>query len=107
MGAVLPFGVPSLRREKEDLVRSVFFYGPSGSGKTMLARGIAHACGARWFELSPSRLFKKNRDGEMFFEDAKRMQHFIHVVFDVAKFLRPSVIYINDVDQLFPENPGV
>ena len=35
------------------MTRALLLYGAPGSGKTMLAHAMAHACGARLFNISP------------------------------------------------------
>ena len=38
------------------MTRTLLLYGAPGSGKTMLAHAMAHASGARLFDVSPRRV---------------------------------------------------
>lgn len=92
---VLPFGCPDVR-EKFGFQPSILFYGPTGSGKTMLSRAIANSCGARWFDLSPSRISDTG-----IAHSKSDLEMLVHLTFDIAKYLSPSVIYIDEIERLF------
>jgi len=99
---VLPLGCPALREaDKFGIVPSMLFYGPSGSGKTTLARSIAISCSARWFDLSPQRICESGICTSK--EDIEKI---VHLTFHVAKYLKPSVIYVDEIEKIFEGGKG-
>jgi len=99
---VLPLGCPALREtDKFGYVPSILLYGPSGSGKTTLARSIAISCGARWFDLSPARICESGICTSK--EDIEKI---VHLTFHVAKYLKPSVIYVDEIEKIFEGGKG-
>jgi ATP-dependent 26S proteasome regulatory subunit len=70
----------------------VLLYGHAKSGKTMLTHAICNEAGANLFNLSPHVL---NREGV-------NLQKLVQVVFRVARALAPSVIYLDEVEKVFP-----
>lgn len=99
---VIPFGCPELRKpERFGFVPSMLFYGPKGSGKTMISRSIASSCGARWFDLSPSRICQSG-----LMTCKKDIEMIVHLTFHVAKYLKPSVIYIDEIEKIFEGGKG-
>jgi hypothetical protein len=73
--------------------RGVLIYGPPSSGKTLLSRAIASETGSLWINLSPSVL-----EGKV---EGKEVGKLISRAFRVAKAFAPSVIYIDDAEQVF------
>jgi len=92
---VLPLGTSSIR-SKICPIPSICFYGPPGSGKTKLSRSIAHSCGARWFDLSPARICDTGLTNTK-----KDLEMIVTLTFDVARYLKPAVIYIDEIERLF------
>jgi ATP-dependent 26S proteasome regulatory subunit len=50
---ILPLGSQYVK-DTTPLINAVLLYGAKGTGKTMLARAVAKATGAVWFDLSPA-----------------------------------------------------
>jgi len=75
-------------------LNTLLLYGPSGSGKTLLSKAIASETGSTWFDLSPKNIERKLGTKS----DIARM---VHMVFQVAIDLAPSVIYIDDAEKVF------
>lgn len=69
-----------------DIVRGVLFYGPPGTGKTTVAKTIAKESG--WAFLSTT--------GPDLAADPKLLEE----IYSKAKSLRPSVIFIDEADQV-------
>ncbi|CAD7971149.1 unnamed protein product [Amoebophrya sp. A120] len=92
---ILPLSSLSIRQKIPYAARSILFYGPKGSGKTMFARAIASEIGATFFDISPSVIEGK-------YTMAKTgAALLIYKVFLVAQDCAPSVIYIDQIDQIF------
>lgn len=99
---VLPLGCPALREaDKFGFVPSMLLYGPNGSGKATLARAIAASVGARWFDLSPRRIC----ESQLCVGEAD-IEKIVHLTFHVAKYLKPSVIYIDEIEKIFEGGKG-
>eukprot|EP00927_Polykrikos_kofoidii_P073274 TRINITY_DN6931_c0_g2_i1.p1 TRINITY_DN6931_c0_g2~~TRINITY_DN6931_c0_g2_i1.p1 ORF type:complete len:859 (+),score=195.27 TRINITY_DN6931_c0_g2_i1:130-2706(+) len=94
---VLPLAAPDLRQKApESLVaRSLLLYGPKGTGKSMLARAIATETGATFFDLSPAVIDGKSTQGKL------GSSLLIYKVFLCAQDMAPSVVYIDQIDQVF------
>jgi SpoVK/Ycf46/Vps4 family AAA+-type ATPase len=97
----LPLAATDIRQKApEDLTaRSLLLYGPKGSGKSMLARAIATETGATFFDLSPAVIegTPDKASGNAKLENAK----LVYKVFICAQEMAPSVIYIDQVEQVF------
>ncbi|TEB15657.1 hypothetical protein C9890_0600, partial [Perkinsus sp. BL_2016] len=68
---------------------------PPGNGKSTIARLIAHETGAAFFDLSPKTIEGKYNLGKT------GAALLVYKVFLAAQELAPSVIYIDDVDEVF------
>jgi len=94
----LPLGCKALR-QKMTPIPSLLLYGPRGSGKSFLSQCIAHTTSSRWFDLSPKNLFPEE-DQETTLT-TKEISKIMHLTFEMAEFLQPSVIYIDEVEKVF------
>merc|ERR1712060_334569 len=94
---VLPLAQTDIRQKAPiDLAaRSLLLYGPKGSGKSMLARAIATETGATFFDLSPAVIEGKSTQGK------NGSVLLVYKVFVCAQDMAPSVIYIDQVEQVF------
>lgn len=77
-------------------MKCVLLEGLAASGKSYLARLCAAESGCALFNLSPDRLARAEASGE----NPKSLMKY---VFQAAKTIAPSVIFIRDVDAYFPE----
>jgi len=75
----------------------VVVYGPSGSGKSALSRAVACEANCVWFDLSPKIVDKWSAS------DIERIPVLVHMVFELATVLAPSVIYIDECDKIFAQ----
>lgn len=94
----LPLGC-KLLREKMTTIPAILLYGPPGSGKSFLSQCIAHTTSSRWFDLSPKNIFPE--DGTETTLTLKEISKIMHLTFEMAEFLQPSVVYIDDVERMF------
>ena len=90
---IIPLGSGYVR-EKSKQPSTCLLFGPSGCGKTALARAIATETGANFLNLSP-----KNIAGKF---PGKQSTMMLHMTFKVAKVMAPSVIYVDEIEQVFP-----
>jgi len=77
-------------------VRSFLFYGPAGTGKTLVVRAIATETRSVVFDLSPLSI-----EG-LYVEDKKASDKMIALVMCAAKEYAPSLIYIDEVEKVWP-----
>jgi len=94
---VLPLAQTDIRQKAPmDLAaRSLLLYGPKGSGKSMLARAIAAETGAAFFDMSPAVIEGQCTTGK------NSSALLVYKVFTCAQDMAPSVIYLDQVDQVF------
>ncbi|KAG0618322.1 hypothetical protein M758_4G054500, partial [Ceratodon purpureus] len=91
--AVLPMA-SELVHENAPYVRTLLLHGGRKTGKTLLAHAACTAAGATFFNLSA-----KIIDGK--YQGPKPIARMLQIVFKLAKIMSPSMIYIEDVDQVF------
>jgi len=89
----LPLGC-SLLRSKMTVIPAILLYGPSGSGKSFLSQCIAHSTSSRWFDLSPQNVLNSELT-------TKELSKIIHLTFEIAEYLQPSIIYIDEIEKIF------
>ncbi|XP_068405892.1 IQ and AAA domain-containing protein 1-like [Eschrichtius robustus] len=90
---VLRLGSPDIH-SMAPLIRSILLVGPSGMGKKMLVKTVCTETGANLFDLSPGNLQGK-------YPGKTGVQTLVHIVFKVAPYLQPSVIWIGDAEKNF------
>uniref|UniRef100_A0A8C3YP81 IQ motif containing with AAA domain 1 like n=1 Tax=Catagonus wagneri TaxID=51154 RepID=A0A8C3YP81_9CETA len=90
---VLRLGSPDIHA-MAPLIRSILLVGPSGTGKKMLVKAVCTETGASLFDLSPSNLQGK-------YPGKTGVQMLLHIVFKVARYLHPSVIWIGNAEKNF------
>uniref|UniRef100_A0A8C6DAR3 IQ motif containing with AAA domain 1 like n=1 Tax=Moschus moschiferus TaxID=68415 RepID=A0A8C6DAR3_MOSMO len=90
---ILRLGSPAIH-SMAPIIRSILLVGPSGMGKKMLVKAVCTETGANLFDLSPENLQGK-------YPGKTGVQMLLHVVFKVARYLQPSVIWIGNAEKTF------
>lgn len=86
------------RRFGVGMPNGFLFYGPPGCGKTYIAKRLAEELGFPFFELSPSSVATPYIHGAV-----SNIQDIFSKALDAA----PSIIFIDEIDGLFPDRAGL
>lgn len=92
----LAFGIAVARKPAGvtiDVVRNVLLYGPPGTGKTLLAAAVSNGLLATFYSVSVADLLSK------WFGESSQL---IAALFASARRRAPSVIFIDELEALFP-----
>ncbi|XP_048858587.1 ATPase family protein 2 homolog isoform X2 [Brienomyrus brachyistius] len=77
--------------------RGILLYGPPGTGKTMIGRAIANEVGAHMTVINGPEIMSK-----YYGETEARLRQ----IFAEASQRRPAIIFIDELDALFPKREG-
>ncbi|CAD8093406.1 unnamed protein product [Paramecium sonneborni] len=91
----MQLGSPVLK-EKLDKMSYFLFFGPSGSGKTLAIRALATECNAMLLDITPS-----SPEVQQKFSDKSSIGKTFYTVFYVAKVLHPTIIFMDNIEQVF------
>jgi transitional endoplasmic reticulum ATPase len=75
----------------------ILLYGPPGTGKTILAKALAHECGANFIPVNGPEIFS------MWLGESEQT---IRDVFQMARQVAPTVILFDQIDALAPKRRG-
>ena len=93
---IFPLGSALVRKRFPEHCRSYLFYGPAGTGKTQVVRAIVSETRSVLFDLSPLSI------QNVYNSDKKETEKLVAMVMLAAKEYQPSVIYIDEVEKVFP-----
>ena len=93
---IFPLGSALVRKRFPENVRSFLFYGPAGTGKTQVVRAIVSETRSVLFDMSPLSITN------VYNSDRKESEKLVAMVMLCAKEYQPSVIYIDEVEKVFP-----
>jgi len=95
----LPIRHPELfKRIGIDPPKGVLLYGPPGTGKTLLARAVAYETEAHFITISGPEIMSK------FYGQSEEN---LRKVFEEAKDMAPSIIFIDELDSIAPKRGEV
>ena len=75
----------------------ILLYGPPGTGKTMVAKALAHECGANFIPVNGPEIFS------MWLGESEQT---IRDVFQMARQVQPTVILFDQIDAIAPKRRG-
>lgn len=93
---IFPLGSELVRKRHPAKLASIIFYGPEGTGKTLMVRAVASETKAVVFDLSPASIIDK------YIGNRADSDKLVAMVFKAAKAYQPSVIYIDEVEKIWP-----
>ena len=88
---LLPLLMPDFFRGVRRPCKGVLLYGPPGTGKALLAKALATQQKATFFNLSPTTFTPKWK---------KESDKLVRILFEMARFYAPSIVFIHEVDAL-------
>ena len=74
---------------RDGLPMGVCYYGQSGTGKSFLAKAIANEANCTFIEVKPSDIDHKTEN--------------VAAVFELARLLKPSIIFLEEIEALLPD----
>ena len=90
---LLPFLRPDFFRGVRRPCKGILLYGPPGTGKTLLAKALATQQKITFFNFSPTSIAPKWKN-----DSEKLVEKLVHILFEMAHFYAPSIIFIDEVD---------
>ena len=93
---IFPLGSEIVRNRIPEWTRSFVFFGPEGTGKTLVVRACVSETNSVMFDMSSDNTKGKYNVGK----DAEKL---VAMVMFTAKHYQPSIIYIDDCHDVFPQ----
>ncbi|NXT64041.1 ATAD2 protein, partial [Chaetops frenatus] len=96
---IFPLLYPEIfERLKIEPPRGCLFYGPPGTGKTLLARALANECSQGGMRVT----FFMRKGAECLSKWIGESERQLHLLFEEAYKMRPSIIFFDEIDALAP-----